>query len=162
MEFHDDYPQYEFMSQHTEEEGKKSRRKLWNVFWIMLGITIVELIVGARAPGRGWSGHLWLKVFFIGFTIIKAGYIVMAFMHLGHEVKFFKYIVLLPYTVFILYGIFIIINEGTYSSSPDNKTKADPIFLKQQQELIHHERESKGLDESGHKIKHQEGEESHH
>ena len=162
MEFHDDYPQYEFMSQHSEEDGKKSRRKLWNVFWIMLGITIVELIVGAMAPGRGWSGQLWLKVFFIGFTIVKAGYIVMAFMHLGHEVKFFKYAVLLPYTVFILYTIFIVINEGTYSSAPENKTKLDPIFLKQQHELMHHEREAKGLDESGHKLKHQEGEEAHH
>lgn len=165
MEFHDDYPQYEFMSQHSEEDGKKSRRKLWNVFWIMLGITIVELIVGAMAPARGWSGTLWLKVFFIGFTIIKAGYIVMAFMHLGHEVKFFKYVVLLPYTVFILYAIFIIINEGTYSSSPLNKTKEDPIFLKQQQELLHHDREAKGLDSTGKKKKdgesHNESE-SHH
>lgn len=160
MEFHDDYPQYEFMSQHSEEDGKKSRRKLWNVFWIMLAITIVELIVGAMAPGKGWSGTLWLKVFFIGFTVIKAGYIVMAFMHLGHEVKFFKYVVLLPYTVFILYAIFIIINEGTYSSSPENKTKIDPILIKQQQILKAHGNHHEATPTEGHGEEHHE--EAHH
>ena len=95
MEFHDDYPQYELMAHHGEEEGKKARRKLWNVFWIMLAITIFELIVGFLAPGKGWSGTTWLKVLFISLTIAKAGYIVIVFMHLGHEVKFFKYLFVL-------------------------------------------------------------------
>jgi len=31
MEFHDNYPQYEVMANHGEEEGKKNRRTLWNV-----------------------------------------------------------------------------------------------------------------------------------
>jgi cytochrome c oxidase subunit 4 len=53
MEFHDNYPQYELMSHHTEEEGKKKRRKLWNVFWIMLCITIVELVVGFMQDSMG-------------------------------------------------------------------------------------------------------------
>ena len=47
MEFHDDYPQYEMLAHHSEEEGKLKRRKLWNVFWIMLAVTIVELIIGS-------------------------------------------------------------------------------------------------------------------
>ena len=76
MEFHDDYPQYELMAHHGEEEGKKARRTLWNVFWIMLAITVVELIIGAMAPGKGWTGATWLKVFFIVLTIAKAAAIV--------------------------------------------------------------------------------------
>lgn len=135
MEFHDDYPQYELMAHHSEEEGKKVRRTLWNVFWIMLAITIIELIIGAMAPGKGWTGALWLKIFFITLTIVKAGYIVMAFMHLGGEVKFFKYIVLLPYFIFMCYTIFIILTEGTYSGYPHNRTKVDPILIEQQQKL---------------------------
>lgn len=153
MEFHDDYPQYEVMAHHSEEEGKKARRKLWNVFWIMLAITIVELIVGSMAPGQGWSGKLWLKVFFIALTIVKAGYIVISFMHLGHEVKFFKYVILLPYVVFMSYCIFICLNEGTYSSHPGNKAKLDPILVKQQEQLKQHghtktEKEHEAGDES--------------
>ena len=106
MDFHDDYPSYETMYNHDEEYGKKARRKLWNVFWIMLGITILELVVGFLAPGKGWTGMLWLKIFFIGFTIIKAGYLVMSFMHLGHEVKLMKYMILMPisYSCSILFS----------------------------------------------------------
>lgn len=142
-EFHDDYPSYEHMAHHSEEEGKKARRTLWNVFWVMLAITIFELVIGSMAPSHGWSGTLWLKVLFIGLTIAKAAAIVMWFMHLGHEVKFFKYIVLVPYVLFMSYTIFIILDEGVYSSDQENRTKVDPILIKQQQDLKaghgHHE-----------------------
>ena len=135
MEFHDNYPQYEVMSNHGEEEGKKGRRTLWNVFWVMLAITVFELIVGFMAPSRGWSGTWWLKTLFITLTIAKAAAIVLWFMHLGHEVKFFKYVILMPYLVFMLYTIFIILTEGTYAGSKGNLTRVDPIFVKQQENL---------------------------
>jgi len=135
MEFHDDYPSYETMYNHDEAYGKKARRTLWNVFWIMLAITIGELIVGFLAPGKGWTGSIWLKIFFISFTIIKAGYIVMAFMHLGHEVKFFKYMVLMPYILFMFYIMFIVLTEGTYSGQKANVTRVDPIYIQQQLDL---------------------------
>lgn len=134
-EFHDDYPSYEHMAHHSEEEGKKARRTLWNVFWIMLAITIFELVIGSMAPSHGWSGTTWLKVLFIGLTIAKAAAIVMWFMHLGHEVKFFKYVVLVPYLLFMSYTIFIVLDEGIYSADAENRTKVDPILIKQQEDL---------------------------
>jgi caa(3)-type oxidase subunit IV len=134
-EFHDNYPQYEVMSNHGEEEGKKSRTVLWKVFWVMLIITVVELIIGFLAPSNGWSGTLWLKTLFISLTIVKAAAIVLWFMHLGHEVKFFKWIILAPYVVFMFYTIFIILTEGTYSGTSGHFTKVDPIFVKQQEAL---------------------------
>lgn len=134
-EFNDDYPSYEHMAHHSEEEGKKARRTLWNVFWIMLAITVLELIIGSMAPGHGWTGALWLKVLFIGLTIAKAAAIVMWFMHLGHEVKFMKYVVLLPYTLFMAYGIFIILDEGVYSGENINRTRVDPLLIQQQEKL---------------------------
>ena len=96
-EFHDDYPSYETMYNHSEEEGKKARKVLWKVFWVMLIITIFELIVGSMAPARGWTGTMGLKVLFIGLTVVKAAAIVIWFMHLGHEVKFLKYVIHLKY-----------------------------------------------------------------
>ncbi len=134
-EFHDDYPSYETLAHHSEEEGKKKRKTLWRVFWYMLIITIVELIIGSMAPAQGWSGTLGLKVLFIGLTIVKAGFIVMAFMHLGHEVTFMKYTILLPYVIFMSYAIFIILDEGVYSGDPQNRTKVDPLLIKQQEDL---------------------------
>jgi cytochrome c oxidase subunit 4 len=161
-EFHDDYPSYETLAHHSDEDGKKIRKTLWRVFWYMLAITIFELVIGSMAPGNGWSGTLWLKCLFIGLTILKAGFIVMAFMHLGHEKTFMKYAILLPYIIFISYGIFIILDEGIYSGEQINRTQVDPLLIKQQQDLkaghgAHHAATSK---EGEHHEAH--SEEAHH
>lgn len=137
-EFHDDYPQYEFMAHHSEEEGKIKRRKLWNVFWIMLGITIVELMIGFKAHSMGLlnpdrTSTVTLKFIFIGLTLVKAFFIVFKFMHLGDEKKWMKYTIIGPYTVFIVYLIFIIIGEANYSK--DHKAKMDDLIVKQKIEL---------------------------
>jgi cytochrome c oxidase subunit 4 len=84
--FNDGYPQYELMALHDEETGKVVRKKLWKVFWIMLVITIAELIIGFQAVDWGLSKTL-LKIIFISLTIVKAAYIVLSFMHLGDETK---------------------------------------------------------------------------
>ncbi len=155
-EFHDDYPQYELMAHHSEEEGKIKRRKLWNVFWIMLGVTIVELIIGFQAANWGLlhddrTSSFALKVIFIGLTLLKAFYIVYKFMHLGDERKFFKYSIIVPYTVFIVYLVYIIVGEANYSLL--HKDKMDPIIVKQKEDL---NREAT----SGHHGQH--GDEQHH
>jgi cytochrome c oxidase subunit 4 len=137
-EFHDDYPQYELMSHHSEEEGKKKRRKLWNVFWIMLGVTIVELIIGFQASSWGLlnedrTSNGVLKIIFIGLTIGKAFFIVFSFMHLGDEKKVMKWSVLAPYTVFILYLVWICVVEANYCKI--NKHPMDNIVVQQKIEL---------------------------
>jgi cytochrome c oxidase subunit IV len=137
-EFHDDYPQYELMAHHSEEEGKKMRRKLWNVFWIMLVVTIVELIIGSKAHSWGLlnedrTSSVLLKFIFIGLTIGKAFFIVFSFMHLGHEKKWLKYCILGPYMVFIIYLVFIIVGEANYSK--EHKEKMDGLIVKQKMEL---------------------------
>jgi cytochrome c oxidase subunit IV len=131
MEFHDDFPQYELRDQHDDVEGKKQRRRLWNVFWIMLGITVFELVLGSYAASHTSVSKLMLKIVFISFTILKAYYIVYAFMHLGHEVKAMKWIIIGPYTTFILYLVFMAtVTEGNYSKlhrvSPADKVYATP------------------------------------
>jgi cytochrome c oxidase subunit 4 len=160
-EFHDDYPSYETLAHHSEEEGKKTRKTLWRVFWYMLIITIVELIIGSMAPAQGWSGTLGLKVLFIGLTIVKAGFIVMAFMHLGHEKTFMKYAILVPYVIFMSYAIFIILDEGVYSGDPQNRTTVDPLLIKQQEDLkAGHGHHDAAATEAHGEEKH--GEEAHH
>jgi cytochrome c oxidase subunit IV len=147
------------MAHRSEEEGKTKRKALWRVFWYMLIITIVELIIGSMAPAQGWSGTLGLKVLFIGLTVVKAGFIVMAFMHLGHEVTFMKYTILLPYTIFMCYAIFIILDEGVYSGDPQNRTKVDPILIQQQLDLKngHGHHDAAGTEAHG-----EHAEEAHH
>jgi cytochrome c oxidase subunit 4 len=164
MEFHDDYPQYETMYHHTDEEGKKKRKKLWRVFWIMLAVTIIELLIGTYAGDMGLlnkerKSTMILKFIFVALTILKAGYIVISFMHLGHETKFFKYTILLPYSIFIAYLIFIVLVEGTYTGYPENKTKLWTGFYDQQELLIKtHGHHGAGGHESGATEKHEGGE----
>ena len=112
----DDIIEYSEPVQHTDEEGKVIRKKLWKVFWILLIVTIVEVIMGAELAGIEKYAML-LKVSFIIFTIIKAGYIVMVFMHLGDEPKFLRWIILAPYCAFILYLLFICIEEANLMHS---------------------------------------------
>ncbi|MCX6310760.1 MAG: cytochrome C oxidase subunit IV family protein [Bacteroidetes bacterium] len=116
-EFNDPFPNYEVLAQHDEAHGKIARKKLWKVFWLLLIITLVEVMVGIMAPQWGLS-HLFLKFFFIGFTIVKAFYIVYTFMHLGEEERWTKWIIIAPFTGFILYLIFMMtIGEGNYSKT---------------------------------------------
>jgi cytochrome c oxidase subunit IV len=113
-EFHDVYPDYEGLAHHDETTGKKIRKKLWRVFWILLGITIFEVIIGLYAADLGLSKTV-LKVTFIALTLIKAAYIVMVFMHLKDENKWTKWVILIPYGVFIGYLLVMMtIGEGNY------------------------------------------------
>jgi cytochrome c oxidase subunit IV len=115
MEFNDGYPSYETMALHDEEHGKHVRKVIWKVFWIMLGVTIVELFVGFKAEAFGLS-KVFLQFFFIGLTIVKAAYIVLSFMHLGDEVKALKWTLLGPFIVLVLYLIFMVdVGEGSYA-----------------------------------------------
>jgi caa(3)-type oxidase subunit IV len=160
-EFHDDYPQYELMAHHSEEEGKVKRKKLWMVFGIMLAITTIELAIGFYAkelhlihPTERTSTS-WLKVIFIGLTLLKAFYIIFRFMHLGDEKKMLKYSVIAPYTVFILYFVFVLVWEANYINL--HKNKMDSIIVNQKIKLNeeavsghgHHEAAGEGHHEEG-------------
>jgi cytochrome c oxidase subunit IV len=60
------------------------------------------------------SSGAWpfVKWSFVALTILKAGYIVMIFMHLGDEKKALRYVILVPYFLFMLYLIFIALWEA--------------------------------------------------
>ena len=47
-------------------------------------------------------------------TLVKAGYIVAVFMHLGDERRNIRAIILVPYALFILYLLWIAIWESNY------------------------------------------------
>jgi heme/copper-type cytochrome/quinol oxidase subunit 4 len=117
-EFHDPFPNYEMLAHHDEEHGKKARRKLWNVFWLLLVVTVVEVCIGLYAAAHLDFPKIYLKIIFIGLTIFKAYYIVYTFMHLGDEERWTKWIIIGPFTGFILYLIFMMtIGEGNYSKT---------------------------------------------
>ncbi|MES2587877.1 MAG: cytochrome C oxidase subunit IV family protein [Bacteroidota bacterium] len=108
----DDIIEYSLDVHHSEEHGKKLRAKIWKVTALLTIITAVEVACGAyiKQSSDYWELTKW---FFIVLTLVKAGYIVLIFMHLGDEKKSLKYMILIPYFIFILYLIFILIVEAT-------------------------------------------------
>lgn len=117
----DDLIEYSLYNHHGEEEGKKIRKKIYMVTLIMTVITIVELAFGIFASKKvvGIDSTSWqmIKIMYVSLTIVKAGYIVLSFMHLGDEKRAFKWVVLAPYILFILYLVFICLTEGVYVNS---------------------------------------------
>ena len=107
----DDIIEYSLDAHHSEEAGKKIRKKIWVVTAILTAITIFEVAVGSTIKQS--SDYWWIvKILFIALTLLKAGYIVLIFMHLGEERKGLKYFILAPYFVFMAYLIFIALYEG--------------------------------------------------
>ena len=111
--------EYALSANHDEEHGRVVRKKIWKVTIILTAVTVFEVLMGAFVKQYGADGgdnSLWpyVKWTFIILTIVKAAYIVLVFMHLGDERKNFKWIILAPYILFIIYLIFICIQESTY------------------------------------------------
>lgn len=107
----DDIIEYSLDAHHSEEAGVKIRKKIWFVTFLLTVITAVEVALGAFIK-QGTDLWPFVKWGFIILTLVKAGYIVLSFMHLGEERKSLKYVILVPYFIFILYLIFILLTEG--------------------------------------------------
>lgn len=107
----DDIIEYSLDAHHDEEHGKKIRRKIWMVTALLTGITILEVFLGAyiKQSNPAWPFVKWSFIFM---TLLKAGYIVMVFMHLGDERKALRYVILVPYFLFMAYLIFIALTEA--------------------------------------------------
>jgi cytochrome c oxidase subunit IV len=107
----DDIIEYSLDAHHSEEAGVKIRKKIWFVTFLLTVITAVEVALGAFIK-QGTDLWPFVKWSFIIMTLVKAAYIVLVFMHLGDERKSLKYVILVPYFIFILYLIFICLTEG--------------------------------------------------
>jgi caa(3)-type oxidase subunit IV len=108
----DDIIEYSLDTHHSEEQGKSIRKKIWKVTALLTAITIIEVALGAFIK-QGSGIWPFVKWSFIAMTLLKAGYIVLVFMHLGDEKKSLKYVILVPYFLFMAYLIFIALMEAT-------------------------------------------------
>lgn len=101
------------MSHHTDvksPESKKQIGRIWKVFWILLVVTVIEVVLGMYFSNA--MPKPLLAFFFLALTLFKAGYIVAIFMHLGDEVKSFLITVLIPLTLFIWFIIAFLADGG--------------------------------------------------
>ena len=92
---------------------------IWKVFWILLFITAFEVALGIIKPSflvdTIFLGTKLLNHVFIILTVIKAAYIILQFMHLGHEEVTLKWTILLPAIILVPYLLFIVLSEVAYT-----------------------------------------------
>ncbi|ATL49721.1 hypothetical protein COR50_03820 [Chitinophaga caeni] len=98
--------------EHTSEEliyrhapQDKSTKTIWKTFWILLAITIVEIVFAFIHLEYHWPARWILNGFFIIMTLFKAYFIVDEFMHLGHEVKNLIMTIIMPLLLFVWFII---------------------------------------------------------
>ena len=98
---------------HHEEHASMTKKKIWSVFWILLGITAIEFIIALVFIPRGIMGQGFGNVIYIALTLLKAFYIVAYFMHLKFEKVGLIYSILVP-TLFIIFFVIWMLYEGNY------------------------------------------------
>lgn len=110
MHQRDDIYEYSLDTHHDEAHGRKMRMKFYMVLGILSLVTIVEVIMGLLL-----EPSTFLTTSFIVLTLVKAGYIVYVFMHLGDEKKNMRASILFPFIVLIGYLIYIALAEAVYT-----------------------------------------------
>ena len=87
---------------------KAKVRHILKVALILFVVTVLEFIIAFTLA----SGGLKTSIFVI-MTIVKAFYIISEFMHLGHEEKGLRWMVIFP-TILVIWLIIALLVEGTY------------------------------------------------
>lgn len=94
-----------------EEHAGLSKGKIWQVFGILLLITVIEFIVALWVLPNGYMSHHVGNFVYIVLTLVKAFYIVAYFMHLKYE-KLGLQLSLTISFIFIIYFIVLMLIEG--------------------------------------------------
>jgi cytochrome c oxidase subunit IV len=113
------------MAQHTEyseitfhHEPKESTWHIWRIYWILLGITVVELALGFLIAATSFPD--WVVLFIKGVIVIlsiaKAFYIVSYFMHLGDEIRNMIMTIVVPLFLFVWFIAAFLWDGSSYRS----------------------------------------------
>lgn len=113
------------MEQHTQHseitfhhEPKENTWHIWKIYWILLGITVVELALGFLIGATNFPD--WLVLFIKGVIVIlsiaKAFYIVSYFMHLGDEIRNMIMTIVVPLFLFVWFIAAFLWDGSSYRS----------------------------------------------
>jgi len=103
-------PHTEVHEAHGEHESM-SRGKIWQVFFILLGITAIEFFIALYMVPNHHIGINIANPIYIILTLAKAFYIVAYFMHLKFEKVGLIYSIAVP-VIFIVGLILVLTNES--------------------------------------------------
>lgn len=96
---------------HDDHGEGMTRKKIWNVFFVLLGITAVEFFIALYLVPKDVINISVANPVYIVLTLAKAFYIVAYFMHLKFEKVSLVYSILVP-ILFIIGLILVLTNES--------------------------------------------------
>lgn len=135
---------FEANAVHDNPGGTK---EIWRTFWILLGLTIVELILGYILIGvESHGARLTIKGVIIILMLAKAFYIVAYFMHLKSEIRNLIMTIIVPLAL-LIWAIIAFLYEG--NSFRNNRNTYDAY----KRESSHIQSTDKKADEKGEKEK---------
>jgi len=93
------------------EHETMTRKKIVQVFLVLLLITFIEFIIALWLVPKGHIPGHWANPIYIVLTLLKAFYIVAYFMHLKFEKVAMVYTIIVP-ILFIIGLILVLTNES--------------------------------------------------
>ncbi|HVS91428.1 MAG TPA: cytochrome C oxidase subunit IV family protein [Mucilaginibacter sp.] len=96
---------------HGEEHEGMNKKRIWNVFFVLLGITCVEFIIALYLVPHDIIRTHTANPIYIVLTLAKAFYIVGYFMHLKFEKVGLIFAIIVP-VLFIIGLILVLTNES--------------------------------------------------
>ena len=89
-------------------------KPIWRTFWILLGITLVELLLATIHLKTGFPPKYVLNGVYLILTCAKAFYIIAEFMHLRHEIKNLIMTIAVPACLFIWFLLAFVLDGNSY------------------------------------------------
>jgi cytochrome c oxidase subunit IV len=93
-----------------------STKAIWKTFWILLAITLVELILAIVYYETQFLPKHFLNGLFVIGTLAKAFFIIAEFMHLRHEVKNLIMTLVMPTLLFVWFLIAFLWDGNSYKN----------------------------------------------
>jgi cytochrome c oxidase subunit 4 len=96
------------------EKNSFDTKAIWRTFWILLAITVFELIIAIIYYETSFLPKHFLNGVFVIMTLAKAYFIVAEFMHLGHEIKNLIMTIGIPALLFIWFLVAFMWDGSSY------------------------------------------------
>lgn len=97
-----------------KEKSSFNTKAVWRTFWILLCITVFELIIAIIYYETHFFPKHLLNGVFVIMTLAKAFFIIAEFMHLGHEIRNLVMTIAIPACLFIWFLIAFVWDGSSY------------------------------------------------
>jgi len=97
-----------------KDKSSFNTKAVWRTFWILLCITVFELIIAIIYYETHFFPKHLLNGVFIIMTLAKAFFIIAEFMHLGHEIRNLVMTIAIPACLFIWFLIAFVWDGSSY------------------------------------------------